>query len=127
MSRTYLAVTLLTAVAPTLSFAEPTASRAFEVATIKLTGPTFSGKSVGMPPNGNLTTRGTSLKDLIQFAYGLHPNLITGTSGWMDGERYDIIAKPEAGKVPSPDELRAMLRTLLADRFKLTFHRAPKD
>jgi uncharacterized protein (TIGR03435 family) len=68
-----------------------------------------------------------TLKDVIQFAYGLHPNLIVGASGWMEGERYDIAGKPEPGRLPSADDLKAMLRGLLADRFKLTSHRALKE
>jgi uncharacterized protein (TIGR03435 family) len=127
MTRIHFAATLFTALASGLGYAQPAATPAFEVATIKPTDLALGVKWIRMPPNGELTTRGTSLKDLIQFAYGLHPNLIGGTSGWMESERYDVIGKPEPGKTPREDELKAMLRTLLADRFKLTCHRAPKD
>lgn len=126
MTRIYFAATLFTVMASSLGFAEP-ASLSFAVATIKPTRPGYAGKSIGMPPNGDLTTRGMSLKDLIQLAYGLHPSLISGLSGWMESDRYDIVARPEPGKIPSEDQLKAMLRTLLVERFKLTFHRAPKE
>jgi uncharacterized protein (TIGR03435 family) len=127
MTRIYLTATLFAAIASGVGYAEPVVTPAFEVATVKPTGPGFVGKTVGMPPNGDLIIRGMTLKDVIQFAFGLHPNLIVGTSGWMEGERYDIVAKPEPGRLPSADELKAMLRTLLADRFKLTSHRALKE
>jgi uncharacterized protein (TIGR03435 family) len=127
MTRIYCAAMLFTAMASGLEYAQPATPAAFEVATIKPTGLTLGVKWIRMPSNGELITRGTSLKDLIQYAYALHPNLIAGASGWMESERYDIIGKPEPGKLPREDELKAMLRTLLADRFKLEFHRAPKD
>jgi uncharacterized protein (TIGR03435 family) len=127
MTRIYLTAALFAAMISGVGYAEPAPSPAFEVATVKLTGTSFAGKTVGMPPNGDLIIRGMTLRDVIQFAYGLHPNLIAGTSGWMEGERYDIVGKPEPGRLPSADELKAMLRGLLADRFKLTFHRAFKE
>jgi uncharacterized protein (TIGR03435 family) len=127
MTRIYFTATLLAAMVCGVGYAEPAALRDFEVATVKPTGTSFAGKTVGMPPNGDLIIRGMTLKDVIQFAYGLHPNLIAGTSGWMEGERYDIVGKPEPGRLPSADELKTMLRGLLADRFKLTVHRAPKE
>jgi uncharacterized protein (TIGR03435 family) len=64
---------------------------------------------------------------MMQLAYGLHPDLIAGISGWMGDDRYDVVAKPEPGKLPSEEDLKAMLRTLLADRFKLKVHRALND
>ncbi|HEY6341673.1 MAG TPA: TIGR03435 family protein [Bryobacteraceae bacterium] len=127
MTRIYFAAMLFTAMGSGLAYAQPATPSAFEVATIKPTGLTPGVKWIRMPSNGQLITRGTSLKDLIQFAYDLHPNLIGGASGWMEGERYDIVAKPEPGRRPSEDELKAMLRGLLADRFNLTFHRASRE
>jgi uncharacterized protein (TIGR03435 family) len=43
----------------------------------------------------------------------------------MDSERYDIIAKGEGNA--TVDQLREMLRTLLADRFDLKFHPETKE
>lgn len=127
MTRIYFTTTLLAAIASGVGYAGPASLRDFEVATVKPTGTSFAGKTVGMPPNGDLIIRGMTLKDLIQFAYGLHPNLIVGASGWMEGEHYDIVGKPAPGRLPSADELKVMLQGLLADRFKLTFHRAFKE
>jgi uncharacterized protein (TIGR03435 family) len=127
MTRIYFTTTLLSALSWGVGYAEPAALRDFEVATVKPTGTSFAGTTVGMPPNGDLIIRGMTLKDLIQFAYGLHPNLVAGASGWMGGERYDIVGKPAPGRVPSADELKVMLQGLLADRFKLKFHRSPKE
>jgi uncharacterized protein (TIGR03435 family) len=40
--------------------------------------------------------------------------------GWLETERYDIVAK--AGDAAMPAQLRLMLRTLLAERFQLKLH-----
>lgn len=48
-------------------------------------------------------------------------SLLVGGPDWMNAERFDIRAKAE--RPSSVDELHEMFRTLLADRFKLTFRR----
>jgi bla regulator protein blaR1 len=49
---------------------------------------------------------------------------LTGLPGWagVAGERYDIIAKSSLSRPATPDERQAMMRALLADRFKLVTH-----
>jgi uncharacterized protein (TIGR03435 family) len=64
---------------------------------------------------------------MIAWAYQVGDFQISKTPGWMDSVRYDIEAKAPAGVDQSPPQLRLMLRTLLADRFKLTFHRESRD
>jgi uncharacterized protein (TIGR03435 family) len=41
--------------------------------------------------------------------------------------QYDIVARAPGDSAPSIDDARAMLRTLLADRFKLRVHRETKE
>jgi uncharacterized protein (TIGR03435 family) len=55
-------------------------------------------------------------------------------SGWLDSARYDIEAKPEVGAIPAGahgravwDKTRLMLRTLLAERFKLAVRRETRE
>jgi uncharacterized protein (TIGR03435 family) len=57
-----------------------------------------------------------------QLAFGAvaHPDDIYDT-------QYDIVARAPGERAPSIDEARAMLRTLLADRFKLRVHRETKE
>jgi hypothetical protein len=61
-----------------------------------------------------------SLRGLIQLGYTLPSDLVSGGPGWVDDTRYDVEAKAE-GKASQYQRL-AMLKTLLAERFKLTFH-----
>jgi len=99
----------------------------FEVATIK---PNNSGapRMQGLTINGrNFRTVNSSLGDLITFSFGVHAKQIVNAPDWMDKDRYDIAAVPEQAGVPNPDQVRTMIRKLLADRFKLTFHHDKRE
>jgi uncharacterized protein (TIGR03435 family) len=52
--------------------------------------------------------------------------MISGESGLLDSGTYDIEAKAEDGSAQTP-QLKRMLQTLLADRFKLSLRRETKD
>jgi uncharacterized protein (TIGR03435 family) len=101
---------------------DPNANPSFDVATIK---PNDSGK----PSMQGLTfigrqfkTVNASLNDLIQVAYEVHARQIVNAPEWMSRSRYDIIAVPDKDGTPNADQVRSMMRKLLADRFKLKFH-----
>jgi len=66
-----------------------------------------------------------SLRDLIQLAYTLSSDFVSRGPGWVDGARYDVEARAE-GKASQQQRLE-MLKTLLAERFKLTFHYESKE
>jgi len=72
------------------------------------------------------------LKSLIAIAYGVKPDQVSGGPGWVDSDRYDIEAKVVAanGSTPQPlthEQSNLMLRSLLADRFKLVVHNETKE
>jgi uncharacterized protein (TIGR03435 family) len=99
---------------------------AFEVASIKLTPPEVRGSRAFAPSGGNsLSLQGMSLRELIQLAYTLPADLVSGGPGWVDGARYDVEGRAE-GKASQQQRLQ-MLKTLLAQRFKLTFHYESKE
>jgi uncharacterized protein (TIGR03435 family) len=102
------------------------ANPTFDVATIK---PNNSATSMqGLTMNGrNFATRGSSLLDLITFSYGVQAKQIVGAPDWIDKDRYDIAAVPDIDGAPNTDQLRSMVRKLLADRFKLTSHKEQRD
>ena len=102
------------------------ANPVFEVATIKPSKPDTQGKGF-LVRGRQFSTINTSLSDMITFAYGLHARQITGGAAWMEQDKYDILAEPEGEGQPNGDQWKAMLQTLLADRFKLTFHRDKKE
>jgi uncharacterized protein (TIGR03435 family) len=100
-----------------------TARPAFEVASVK---PNKSGeRRSGMRPYPErLTATNSTLKQLILYAYHLQGYQVAGP-GWIGTERYDVAAKAETST--STEQLRLMLQTLLAGRFKLQFHREKKE
>jgi len=102
------------------------ANPAFEVAVIKPSRPDAQGKGIGV--NGRqITTRNTSVTDLITFAYNLHARQITGGPSWMETEKYDLQAEPDVEGAPNDRQVKMMFQKMLADRFKLTFHRDKKE
>ena len=112
------------------AFGQPAAApQAFEVASIKVSQIGKSGgegsrrENVQISP-GTVNMRNVSLKTGIRWAYHVMDFQVSGPE-WLANERYDIMAKA-AG--PAPDaELRLMLQTLLADRFKLAVHQQTKE
>jgi uncharacterized protein (TIGR03435 family) len=98
----------------------------FEVATIKPSIPDRPGK-VFTVKGRQVITINTTANDLITFAYDLHARQIVGGPPWMESEKYDVTGQPESEGTPSRAQLSAMMRKLLEDRFKFTFHREKRD
>jgi len=102
---------------------------AFETASVK---PNKSGdeeRFTRVDPGGGLTVVNMQLRELITWAYQIQSFQLEGGPGWIASDRFDILAKPER-EVPSTgeqDPRRMMLRTLLADRFKLVMHKETKE
>jgi uncharacterized protein (TIGR03435 family) len=102
---------------------------AFEVASIK---PNKSGdwrKGMGPAPGGRFTATNVTFRELVPFAYGLsqataHIRVIGGPK-WIDTDHFDVVAK--APGMPSPQEMSAMLRVMLAERFRLLAHTETKE
>jgi uncharacterized protein (TIGR03435 family) len=100
---------------------------AFDVASVKASKMTnFEGKgrdNIESSP-GSLTMRNVTLGACIQWAYDVKEYQVLGPA-WLGNDRYDIVAKMPN---PAPDaQMRLMIQTLLADRFKLTLHREKKE
>ncbi len=98
---------------------------AFELASVR---PSRAGR--GGPPRfavtpGRLTVQNKSLRQIIEEAYGVEDYRLLGPD-WIDGERYDIVAKSPAS-VRHQAEMMPMLKALLADRFQLEVHHESKE
>jgi uncharacterized protein (TIGR03435 family) len=80
---------------------------------------------VGYRPGGRLVAGNAPLTMLIQRAYSVQGFQVVGGPAWINTDGYDIEAKPEG----NTDQKRMwlMLRTLLADRFKLAMHNDTKN
>jgi uncharacterized protein (TIGR03435 family) len=78
--------------------------------------------------------RGTNvpIHSLLLQAYGLHEGEIIGEPAWANSEVFDIEAKVAGPDVAAfskldSDQLQAMLRQILTERFKLTVHRESRE
>jgi uncharacterized protein (TIGR03435 family) len=103
-------------------------AQSFEVASIKPAEPdSRAGRFIRMQGGHQFHARNQTLKTLIGAAYSLNPREISGGPEWADSERFDILAATPGEARPALEEQMAMLRKLLAERFKLTFHREEKE
>ncbi len=103
----------------------------FDVASVKPDDPNDRIRGYReLDAGGGIMYRAYTLRQLIMEAYRLRPYQLSGGPGWVNGELFNIEAKPPANSAaarvkltdprttPPPDEL-LMLRSLLADRFQL--------
>lgn len=108
----------------------------FEVASIK---PTRSGNPMTrfMLTPGRLNLVGVPTKMIIEMAYNLKSDdQIVGAPSWVNSERFDIDAKEEDSfaqkmrKLPfdeGQEQVRLLVQSLLADRFKLKVRRETRQ
>jgi uncharacterized protein (TIGR03435 family) len=109
----------------------------FEVASIK---PNKSGDGrvmMGIQPGGRLTATNVTLRMLIRNAYQLQDFQITGGPSWLAEDHFDIVAKAPEGEgtgdpfraeqTGQPSRGQLMIRSLLAERFKLVVHNETKE
>jgi uncharacterized protein (TIGR03435 family) len=87
----------------------------FEVASIKVS--TEPGGAAGQVAPDRFRMSGGLIPSLIAYAYDLPRFQIVGGPDWMNTERFDVDAK--AASAQTPDQMRLMLRRLLAERFRL--------
>lgn len=100
----------------------------FDVASVKLTTQKlFENKSSiqPLPAGEGFSTRNAPVRLLISAMYNVPRQQITGGPDWLDADGYDIEAKADHSY--RLDELRIMFQNLLADRFKLRFHKETKE
>lgn len=99
----------------------------FEVATIKPAAPDAQGQGINVNSTGQFSTRNTSLRDLLIFAYGIHPDQLQNLPGWASEDKYDIVGKPDHEGMGNDTQIRSMLKKLLTERFSLSSHREKKE
>jgi uncharacterized protein (TIGR03435 family) len=97
----------------------------FEVASIKPGKTGGRGHSLLSDPSGRFTTENATLRNLVMYAYNVRDFQVSGGPRWMDSDTFDIVAKPQT-RVKG-EQLLQMVQTLLADRFKLKFHREARE
>jgi uncharacterized protein (TIGR03435 family) len=99
----------------------------FEVVSVKPTQPGSRGGPgpfVNTEP-GRLAARGT-LGFFIEYAYGINGSYLEGGPDWIRSDRFDIDAR-QPSNAQSFATMTVMMRTALADRFRLGVHRETRQ
>jgi uncharacterized protein (TIGR03435 family) len=130
------AIAFLTAALTAQSTTSP-GTPAFDVASVKLNKsddrpsanfPLGPG-DIYVPNGGFLSAKNYPLITYIAFAYKIQASqmelLRPQFPAWVTTDRYDIQARAEGN--PTKDEMRLMMRSLLAERFKLAIHSEPRQ
>jgi uncharacterized protein (TIGR03435 family) len=80
-------------------------------------------------PLGRCVISAGRLSHMIGVAYGVTMDVLQGGPEWVKNgaDRFDLEAKAEDPSTATEEDLLMMLRNLLADRFKLKFHRATRE
>jgi uncharacterized protein (TIGR03435 family) len=97
---------------------------AFEVASVKRNNSGDGSTTRRMQPGGT-TFINVTLRQLIIGAYGVQSFQVFDGPSWITSDRFDITAKAEGA--PSPEQMNLMLRSLLADRFKLVVRHEQRE
>ena len=129
---------MLAAAALGLGYAQDATSFSFEVATIRESVP---GKAPGAAlkfSSDRLEIRDMTLQEIISIAYDLgygNGDRVIGGPEWIRTQRFDVMAKEDEATTRQIQDLpkseqgaasRQLIRDLLAERFGLKVHRAPR-
>src|ERR1700704_1885877 len=99
----------------------------FEVASVKTVNPPVGPHVVSLIiSHGRVNIEAAELRQIVGLAYAIQRVRVLGGPGWADSDQFDIAAKAESADA-TRDEIRTMLQTLLAERFKLVVHRETKE
>jgi uncharacterized protein (TIGR03435 family) len=120
---------VFTLAAAAAGFAQAPAARPeFEVASVKVSAPlTADGQfNIGVHIDGAMVRCNyLAMRNYLMMAYDLKDYQIVGPD-WITTEHFDIVAKLPSGAKADQD-LRAMIASLLTDRFHMVTHRETRD
>ena len=98
----------------------------FEVSSVKPSQPGGRGGGIKALPGGQeYTAQGVPVMLIISLMYKVPMRQITGGPDWIRTDRWDIEAKADHSY--NLDDLHVMFQNLLADEFKLKFHKETKE
>jgi uncharacterized protein (TIGR03435 family) len=131
-----LAFTLFAMLAATAQDVTKDSTRsAFTTASVRpnTSGTTGRG-AMRLQPGGGFSATNATVRELIEYAYQRHAfdrREVLGGPAWLDTDRFDVVARaPAEHSIDADGSLRqtwAMIRMLLADRFKLRLHEENKE
>src|SRR5262249_5232188 len=106
-------------------------SPTFEVASVKQNTSGDGRILIQALPGNRINMTNVPAQELIRLAYQLQQFQLVGGPSWLNTDHYDIVAKLEGEPKPivpgTPNPSMSAMRSLLADRFKLTLQKEARD
>jgi uncharacterized protein (TIGR03435 family) len=101
--------------------------RSFEAVSIRPNESGDGGMMFQILPGGRFRALNTTVRELLRAAYQfeLERFQIVGGPSWVDSDRFDIQAT--VGGDASPEQMSAMVRSLLVERFGLATRRETRE
>jgi uncharacterized protein (TIGR03435 family) len=112
--------------APKIPPMDANADPSFEVATIKPSKPDEQGRAF-LVQGRRFKIINQPLSAILCFSYDVQAKQLIGLPPWADTDKYDIDAEPDGEGAPSGKQWKRMLQKMIAERFKLTFHKEKKE
>src|ERR1700691_1951357 len=97
----------------------------FSVATIKPSSP--DAPTMTQIQGKRFVTSGTTFLDLFKYAFSVHESQVIGEPKWLRTEKFDVVADPGGEQRPTSDQMKALVRQLLLDRFHVVLRRDTRE
>jgi uncharacterized protein (TIGR03435 family) len=119
----------------------PVFGQEFDVVDVKRNTSDQASGIASILPSGQFRAINIPLKEIIKFGFNIRDEAVIGAPGWVETEHFDVVGKaPPVGQEETfwrstsavqlmrftyswDDTFRLMVQSMLADRFKLAFHR----
>jgi len=93
----------------------------FDVVSIKSLEGTGRARLPGARQSqGRFARAAATLRQLIEYAYDVQPLQVMGGPAWVSRSRFQVDARTE--RTTTPEQMRAMVRQMLTERFALKVH-----
>ena len=97
-----------------------TSRQHFEVVSIRRNLSGSTDDTMNVAPGGRFTATNMPLRTLIRNAYRVQYSQLADGPGWLETERWDILAA--GASAANTDQMLERIKALMADRFKLAVH-----
>jgi uncharacterized protein (TIGR03435 family) len=98
---------------------------AIRVATVKPSA--TEGQPLLQIRGRRFVTAGTTIVDLMKYAYNIHADQIVDGPAWLGKDRFDVVVDPESETRSSSDNMKLLIQELLAERFHLAVNRETRE
>jgi uncharacterized protein (TIGR03435 family) len=104
-----------------------TSQPSFEVASVKPNNSAADSGRISGPAPGRFTVTNTPLRFIVLYAYQLLDHQLIAAPEWTFSSSFDISATYPPGNVPTDQDVRLMLQSLLASRFSFVGRRETRQ